>query len=306
MQIFRHLPTHPEGPSALAIGNFDGVHLGHQAILRRLGAVAAARDLTMCVLTFEPHPREFFAPDQAPARLTSMREKLELFAELNVQRTYVCRFDTTFATMEAPAFIANVLRGALDVRVLLVGEDFRFGARRRGSVADLRNAGIEVEILPDVRVDGVRVSSTAVREALATGDMAGAKKLLGRVYSISGHVVHGDKQGRVLGYPTANVEMHHDKPPLTGVYAVKLSGLEEGEQCGVASLGIRPTLKRDGKPTLEVHLFDFERDIYGQHVRVHFLKKIRAEQKFPNLEALKRQIDLDVRVAREYFATEVR
>jgi len=150
----------------------------------------------------------------------------------------------------------------------------------------------------------VRVSSTAVRQALASGNLTQAKKLLGRDYSISGHVVHGDKQGRVLGYPTANVQMHHDKPPLTGIYAVKLSGPEGGDLPGVASLGVRPTMKQDGKPTLEVHLFDFARDIYGQHVRVHFLKKIRNEEKFPDLEALKRQIALDEQAARAYFLNE--
>jgi riboflavin kinase / FMN adenylyltransferase len=306
MQIFRHFPEAPSGPSALAIGNFDGMHLGHQAILKRLSEVAAAQNLACSLLTFEPHPREFFSPANAPARLTSMREKLELFAEHGVENAYVCQFDAAFAAMDAAEFIEQVLRRSLDARVVLVGEDFRFGAGRAGGVQDFSSSGIWVESLPDVLLHGVRVSSTAVRQALSSGDLAWAKRLLGRPYSISGHVVHGDKLGRELGYPTANVQMHHDRPPLTGIYAVKLSGLEQGDLPGVASLGVRPTLKQDGKPTLEVHLFDFDRDIYGQHVRVHFMKKIREEEKFSNLEALQRQIGLDEQAARDYFVTEAK
>lgn len=304
MQILRHFPEHSEVPCALAIGNFDGVHIGHQAILKRLTETAKEQGMISSVLTFEPHPREFFTPDLAPVRLASMREKLELFAECGVERTIVCQFDAHFASMGVRDFIEDVLRKSLDARVILVGEDFRFGARRAGSVQDLRNAGCRVESLPEVRVDGARVSSTAVRNALAAGDLAQAKKLLGRDYSISGHVVHGDKLGRELGYPTANVQMHHDKPPLTGIYAVKLGGLENNDLPGVASLGFRPTVKRDGKPTLEVHLFDFDGDIYGRHVHVKFLKKIRDEEKFPDLDALKRQIALDEQAARDYFLNE--
>ncbi len=301
MQIFRHFPDNPIAPAALAIGNFDGVHLGHQAILRRLANVSAEYGLINSLLTFEPHPRELFAPDQAPVRLTSMREKLELFADSGVEVTYVCPFDTRFAAMQAQDFITLVLRNSLDARAVLVGEDFRFGAGRAGSVEMLRAAGIEVEHQPEVQLAGRRVSSTAVRLALAKGDLDYAEQLLGRAYSISGHVVHGDKLGRELGYPTANIQMHHDKPPLTGIYAVKLAGLGEDELPGVASLGFRPTMKQNGTPTLEVHLFDFSRDIYGQHVRVHFLKKIRDEEKFPDLDTLKRQIALDEQSAREYF-----
>jgi len=303
MQIFRHFPEHPTAPAALAIGNFDGVHLGHQAILHRLAEVAEKQRLACSLLTFEPHPREFFAPDKAPARLASMREKLEQFAEHGVAQAYVCHFDAAFAAMGVEAFIEQILRRSLDVRCVLVGQDFRFGAGRAGSVDDLRAAGIAVESLPDVTVDGVRVSSTAVRQALAAGDLAQAKRLLGRDYSISGHVVHGDKLGRILGYPTANVQMQHDRPPLSGIYAVKLSGLETGDQPGVASLGVRPTMKQNGAPTLEVHLFDFDRDIYGQHVRVRFLHKLRDEAKFPDMETLKQQIAADELAARDYFKT---
>jgi len=306
MQIFRHFPDHPIAPTALAIGNFDGVHLGHQAILQRLGEVSAELNFTNSVLTFEPHPRELFAPDQAPARLTSMREKLELFAENGVKVAYVCPFDARFAAMTAQEFIAQILRQSLDARTVLVGEDFRFGAGRMGTVELLRASGIRVDKQPEVQVDGKRVSSTGVRLALATGDLNQARKLLGRSYSISGHVAHGDKLGRKLGYPTANIQMHHDRPPLTGIYAVKLAGLDGGERPGVASLGVRPTMKQNAAPVLEVHLFDFNRDIYGQHVRVSFLKKIRDEEKFPDLESLKQQIALDELAAREYFAKQTK
>jgi riboflavin kinase/FMN adenylyltransferase len=304
MQIYRHFPEHPVAPSALAIGNFDGMHLGHQAILQRLSEVAEGGQLVCSLLTFEPHPREFFSPGNAPARLTSMREKLELFAEHGVENAFVCQFDAAFAAMSAGDFIQQVLHRSLDARIVLVGEDFRFGAGRAGGVQDFSSSGIRVESLPDVLLDGARVSSTAVRQALSAGNLVQAKRLLGRDYSISGHVVHGDKLGRELGYPTANVQMQHDNPPLTGIYAVKLDGLEQGDLPGVASLGVRPTMKQDGKPTLEVHLFDFSRDIYGQHVRVHFLKKIRDEEKFPDMEALKSRIALDEQATREYFKNE--
>ncbi|OIQ77760.1 riboflavin biosynthesis protein RibF [mine drainage metagenome] len=252
-------------------------------------------------MTFEPHPREFFAPDKAPARLTSLREKLELFADAGIERVYLCRFNDKFAGIPAQDFMREKL-GKLDIRLILVGEDFRFGAGRAGGVADLRAQGYVVESLKDVLRGGVRVSSTAVREALAVGDLRRAEGLLGRPYSISGHVGHGDKLGRQLGYPTANICMRHDRPPLFGIYAVKLSGLGGHDFPGVASLGVRPTMKQDGKPLLEVHLFDFDSDIYGRHVRVHFLKKLRDEAKFQSLDALTRQIAADEQAARNYFA----
>lgn len=306
MQVFRHFPSSAESASAVAIGNFDGVHLGHQSILRRLCEIARGLGVRSCLLTFEPHPREFFAPDQAPARLTSLREKLELFEAAGIDRVHVCHFDARFAAMDAEAFMRDILQRSLAARFVLVGDDFRFGAGRSGTLEALQTAGrasgFEVEVVTPVAYEGTRVSSTAIRKALVAGDLFMAARLLGRDYSMSGHVVHGDKLGRELGYPTANVQMQHDRPPLSGIYAVKLSGLAEGDLPGVASLGVRPTMKQKGVPTLEVHLFDFNRNIYGQHVRVHFLKKIRDEEKFPNLEVLKRQISLDEQAARDYFA----
>ncbi|MFJ5447113.1 bifunctional riboflavin kinase/FAD synthetase [Methylobacillus methanolivorans] len=304
MQIFRHFHQAAHHPLAVAIGNFDGVHLGHQALLQRLNEVAAAQGLKSAVMTFEPHPREFFAPDQAPARLTSLREKLELFAEAGVEYVYVCHFNRRFAAITVEAFMQDILRNALDARAVLVGEDFRFGAGRQGSMQDFVRAGFNLQSQPQVNLDGKRVSSTAMREALAQGQLVEAARLLGRPYSISGKVVHGDKLARELGYPTANIHMLHDRPPLFGIYAVKLEGLAEGNGAdlpGVASLGVRPTVKQNGKPTLEVHLFDFNGDIYGRHVRVKFMHKIRDEMKFDSLDTLKYWIAKDAEMARDYF-----
>ncbi|HEX5538885.1 MAG TPA: bifunctional riboflavin kinase/FAD synthetase [Methylophilaceae bacterium] len=301
MQIFRHLSQSARFPLALAIGNFDGMHLGHQALLRLLVETARARGLKAAVMTFEPHPREFFTPTRAPMRLASLREKLELFAEAGVEYAYICHFNQRFASISADDFLHVVLRDTLDVRAILVGEDFRFGAGRTGSISDFAAAGFELISLPQVELDGARVSSTAIREALSQGQLEKAGRLLGRPYSMSGKVVHGDKLGRELGYPTANVHMRHDRPPLFGIYAVKLEGLGGDDLPGVASLGVRPTLKHLGKPTLEVHLFDFDRDIYGKHVRVHFLHKIRDEMKFADLDTLKQWIAADEQIARDYF-----
>lgn len=301
MKIFRHFHQADGSPLALAIGNFDGIHLGHQALLERLIETARARGLRSAVMTFEPHPREFFTPAQAPARLTSLREKLELFAEAGVEYAYVCPFNKRFAAVTAEAFMQRILRDAMKAQAILVGEDFRFGAGRGGSAMDFAEAGFELINLPHVLFDGKRISSTAVREALAQGDLGHAAELLGRTYSISGKVVHGDKIGRQLGYPTANIHMLHDRPPLFGVYAVKLEGLAETHLPGVASLGVRPTVKANDRPKLEVHLFDFDQDIYGRHVRVHFMHKIRDEMKFPDLETLKRWIHADELAARDYF-----
>lgn len=303
MRVFRHFHQADGCPLALAIGNFDGVHLGHQALLQRLREEAAARGLKPAVMTFEPHPREFFTPQQAPARLTSLREKLELFAEAGVEYAYVCPFNKRFAAVTAEDFMQRIVREAMKAEVILVGEDFRFGASRAGSATDFSSAGFTLVNLPQVMLAGQRISSTAIRDALAGADLERAAGLLGRSYSISGKVVHGDKIGRQLGYPTANIHMLHDRPPLFGVYAVKLEGLAEAHLPGVASLGVRPTVKANDRPKLEVHLFDFDQDIYGRHVRVHFLHKIRDEMKFADLATLKQWIQADESVARNYFSS---
>ncbi len=304
MRIFRHFHQAEGSPLALAIGNFDGVHLGHQALLRALIEAARQRGLKSAVMTFEPHPREFFSPDNAPARLASLREKLELFAEAGIDLVYVCRFNRRFAGVSAADFMQLTLKQDMNVRAVLVGEDFRFGAGRQGSRADFAAAGFDIISLPDVMIDDRRISSTAIRNALAAGDLQQARRLLGRDYSISGKVVHGDKVGRTWGYPTANIHMLHDRPPFFGIYAVKLEGLAETHLPGVASLGVRPTVKQNGRPTLEVHLFDFQQDIYGRHVRVHFMHKIRDEMKFADVETLKLWIARDANQARQYFKLE--
>jgi riboflavin kinase/FMN adenylyltransferase len=293
-------------PCAVTIGNFDGVHRGHQAMFARLKAAAAERGLPTAVMTFEPHPREVFTPDQAPARLTSLREKIELFKSHQIDRMVLARFSRRFASLSAEEFIERILISGIQARWILIGDDFRFGAKRAGDFALLKQygeaRGFEVESLPSVLLAGVRVSSTAVREALAQGELSRAGQFLGRPYSISGRVVHGDKLGQELGYPTANIQMKHNKPPLSGIFAVELCGIDNCRLPGVASLGVRPTVKQNGAATLEVHVFDFHERIYGAHVRVDFLHKLRDEEKFPGLPALIAQIARDVADAKDFFA----
>ncbi len=305
MRLSHSLPA-ASGPLALTIGNFDGVHRGHQVMLARLSAKARALGLRMGVLTFEPHPREVFTPQSAPTRLTSLREKFELLAAHGVEQVHVARFTTAFAALSPAQFIDKVLVRGLHTRALLVGDDFRFGARRAGDFALLRDAaaqhGFELEAMPTVEHAGERVSSSAVREALIRGDLARARELLGRPYSISGRVVHGEKLGRKLGFATANVRMRHNRPPLLGIYAVRTHGIGDHALDGVASLGIRPTVSDSGRAVLEVHLFDFSGSLYGRHLRVEFLHKIRDEEKYSDLETLRLQIARDCDSAKQYLA----
>ena len=297
--------THPvSAPVVLAIGNFDGVHLGHVALVEQLAAAAARLNLTPSVLTFEPHPREFFSPDSAPARLSTLREKLELLADCGAMQAMICPFNAAFAALSADEFIEQVLVRGLLVKHLIIGDDFRFGRGRTGDFSLLQAAGqrfgFTVEAMQSVTVDGERVSSSAVRVALAAGDMARAARLLGRPYIIDGRVSHGDKIGRQLGFATANIRIKHNPLPMTGVFAVEVSGLGERPLPGVANLGIRPTVGGT-RPLLEVHLFDFDRDIYGSHISVRFDHKLRNEQRFPNFDALKAQIATDASAARAFF-----
>ena len=283
---------------ALTIGNFDGVHRGHRALIARVTARARELSVPSCVLTFEPHPREFFAPERAPARLTRLREKLELLAAAGVERTHIARFDARFAALSAERFVEDVLKKGLGVRWLLVGQDFRFGARRTGDFSSLQDKGFELEAMPDVGDDGERVSSSAIRAALAAADFARAEKLLGHPYTLSGRVAHGAKLGRELGFPTANIVLRHPSP-LSGIYVVDAG--ERGP--GVASVGRRPTVNPVEVPLLEVHLFGETRDLYGEHLKVRFLKKLRDERKFDDLAALRDAIARDAAQARQYFAT---
>jgi riboflavin kinase/FMN adenylyltransferase len=307
MRVFRGIPARADIPVALTIGNFDGVHLGHRAMIARLAEVARRGDLPVAVMTFEPQPQEFFAPDQAPARLTSLHEKLEILRDCGVDRVYVCRFDYAFAQRPANEFVTHILRDGLAVRWLLVGDDFRFGARRSGDFTLLKalasSSGFEVEAMTSVVAVGERVSSTAIRGRLEEGDLIGAQQLLGRAYSISGRVVYGDKLGAKIGYPTANVQLKRSKAPLSGIFVVEVDGLGPEPLPGVASLGVRPTVKERGRPTLEVHLFDFDGRLYGRRIAVRFLKKLRDEQKFAGIDALVAQMDKDAAAARDYFLT---
>ena len=305
MLVFRGVPERASTSAVLTIGNFDGVHLGHRALLEELKAKARELGLPSAVLTFEPHPRELFAPDQAPARLASLRDKIELLAECGVDRAHVCRFNRQLASLSAEQFIQRILVRGLAIRHLIIGDDFRFGKGRSGDFTLLQEAGRQhgfaVEAMRTVERDGQRVSSSAVRKALAEGDIEHAERLLGRAFVIAGRVMDGKKIGRTLGFPTANIQVKRKRLPLSGVFAVTVSGLGGKSLPGAANVGVRPTVGEGLKPVLEVHLLDFDQDIYGRHVDVNFLHKMREEAKFESLDALRSQIDRDVAGVRDYF-----
>lgn len=311
MQVFRRLPP-PEQrqPCALTIGNFDGVHLGHRSLLDALHRAATERGLPTCVLTFDPHPREFFAlrhPGQtAPTRIATLRDKLEALQSAGVDRVCVAHFNERLAALEPEAFVQRVLADGLHARYVLIGDDFRFGARRRGDFAMLEAAsrahGFELARMSTVALDGVRISSSAVRKALAEADFAHVERLLGRPYSISGHVVHGRKLGRELGFPTLNLRIPHGRPALAGIFVVQVHGLADAPLPAVASLGTRPAVETDGAPLLETHVLDWRGNAYGRTIRVEFLRKLRDEAKYDGLDALVAQIRLDADQARAHFA----
>ncbi|MEJ2566400.1 MAG: bifunctional riboflavin kinase/FAD synthetase [Gammaproteobacteria bacterium] len=285
------------------IGNFDGVHLGHQAVLGQLAERGAALGLPTAVITFEPHPREFFARDASPPRLSRFREKLQALRRFSVARVVCLRFNQALANMPAAMFIQRLLVEGLAVRYLVVGDDFRFGKGREGDFAMLnaagREHGFQVAAMHTFNVDGIRVSSTRIREALAGDDLVTAEKLLGRSYRMCGRVVHGDERGRSIGFPTANIHLHRHSSPVSGVYAVEVFGLEKEPLAGVANVGARPTVG-GMESRLEVHLFDFDDDIYGRYVNVEFLLKLRPERRFESLEELVAQISQDAAAARSF------
>lgn len=301
---FHNLPASPQGCVA-TIGNFDGVHLGHQAVLTQLAMKGDTLKLPAVVITFEPQPFEYFVPEKAPARLTRFREKVEALRCYSIQQLCVLRFNQQLAEMSAELFIQKLLVEGLNVKYLVVGDDFRFGCERKGDFALLQQAGrqygFQVVNMHTFAIDQDRVSSTRIRNALSSGDLLLAEKLLGRPYRMSGRVAHGDKRGRKMGFPTANIHLHRHKIPLIGVFAVQLFGIDEEPVNGVANIGIRPTIGGD-KALLEVHLFDFKREIYGEHVQVFFLHKIRDEQRFDSLDHLITQIHQDAEQARQYFS----
>ncbi|HVT32090.1 MAG TPA: bifunctional riboflavin kinase/FAD synthetase [Rhodanobacteraceae bacterium] len=294
-------PSLAPGGSVVCVGAFDGVHRGHRALFDRVAARARARGLAACAISFEPIPREFFARGTPVPRLASVREKIERIGEAGIERLLLLRFNAALAAMQAEDFVARVLHDRCGAREIWVGADFRFGHARRGDVALLKTLGVRegfvVETLPDVAIDGERVSSSAIRAHLAAGEFDAAARLLGRAFSIGGHVVHGLQLGRKLGYPTANIRLGRRVSPVGGIFAVRVHGIESHPLPGVASLGIRPTI--DGtEPLLEAHVFDFDGDLYGRRLDIEFVAKLRDEAKFADLGAMVKQIDLDAAEAR--------
>lgn len=290
----------------MTIGNFDGVHLGHQEVLRRVVEKAGELGLPPTVMLFEPQPRELFAGEKAPARLTRLRDKYVQLAKLGVERLVMVNFNAKFAAITPHDFVHRLLAEQLGVKFLVVGDDFRFGARRQGDFCYLQNqaalAGFEVVSTDSFTVSEQRVSSTAIREVLAAGQQHEAEQMLGRPYSISGRVSHGKKLGRTIGFPTANVPLKRRVSPVSGVYVVRVGGIDSGQwQGGVANVGTRPTVN-GVRQQLEVHLFDLEKDLYGRQIEVQLLHKLRDEMKFSSLDELKAQIEIDAQTARAWLA----
>jgi riboflavin kinase/FMN adenylyltransferase len=319
MQIHRGFDLGVPG-CALTIGNFDGVHRGHQAMLALLTSEARHRGVPSCVMTFEPHPRDHFArlagkPELAPARVATLRDKLAELQRCGIDHVVVVRFDQRFAALPAQAFIDEVLVRGLKARYVLVGDDFSFGAKRGGSYALLdaagARAGFDVARMMSYEVHGLRVSSSAVRDALARGDLALAQALLGRPYSISGHVVHGRKLGRTLGFRTLNLAFRHPRPAASGIFVVQVHGLSDDPKSppvpGVASLGVRPTVEDAGRVLLETHCLQWPESLgpeaaYGRCLRVDLLHKLHDELKYDGLEALQAGIARDTEDARRWWA----
>jgi len=282
-------------PCVVTIGNFDGVHLGHQTLLAEVKKRAHVLKLESAVITFEPNPKDYFSQNKPQTRISSLREKIELFNEIKIDRVHIIKFNQEFSKVTANEFI-SVLIKQLKVKEIVVGEDFCFGRGREGGIKQLSASSMKLNIKNKILMDGKRISSTLIRNLLANDKLDEANKYIGRPYSISGKVVHGEKRGRKIGFPTANIHMRHNRPPLKGVFAVKFQN-----HFGVANLGIRPSIKGEKKLQLEVHLLNFSSDLYGQHVSVIFLKKLRDEKKFKSLDELKEQIKLDVIKAKLFF-----
>jgi len=289
------------GGSVVCVGAFDGVHLGHRALLDHVSVNARAKGLTACAISFEPIPREFFARGTAVPRLASVREKIERIRDAGMAKLLLLRFDARLAAMEAEQFVERVLAERCGAREVWVGADFRFGHARRGDVGMLerlgKQYGFSAHTMPDIAIGGERVSSSAIRAHLAAGEFEQAAQLLGRRFSIGGHVVRGEQLGRKLGYPTANIRLGKRTSPVGGIFAVRVLGVEAGAVPGVASLGVRPTV-HGTEPLLEAHLFDFEGDLYGRRIDIEFVAKLRDEEKFTDLDAMVRQIDRDAAEAR--------
>ena len=289
----------------VTIGNFDGVHRGHRAVLSGLQKRAEELQLPTCVMTFEPLPLEYFRGSEAPARLLGFSDKYRIFSELGINHLFVVHFNTKLASCEAEDFIRNVLVDGLGARHIVVGDDFRFGHARRGDYSMLqehgRHCGFSVEPTHTYRQDALRISSTRIRDALSAGDLVLAEELLGQPFFIEGRIVHGDKRGRTIGYPTANVHLRRQHTPVKGVFAVEAFTADGKRHTGMANLGTRPTVDDSNRTSLEVNLFDFSADIYGQRLRVVFRHYIREELKFDSLAAMTAEIDNDERESRRFF-----
>lgn len=290
---------------AITIGNFDGVHLGHQALIRKTLALAKEQQLISAVITFEPHPKAFFTPDQAPKKIQGLRGKANALSDLGVDELWVLRFRRSLASMTADAFMEQFLHQSLCAKAIVIGDDFCFGAKRQGSFELLQSSevrfGWKAYRLSTVSHDNERISSSLLRDALSSGDLAQAERLMGRAYCLSGHVTHGKKLGRNIGFPTLNIPVHSNLV-TSGVFVVSVSGLGPEPIAGVASLGHRPTVEQQGRLLLEVHLFDWSGDAYGKIVRVTFHKKLRDEIRYDDLAAMTQQIQLDAQQARDYFS----
>jgi riboflavin kinase / FMN adenylyltransferase len=283
------------------IGVYDGLHVGHQLILSRVLAAADEHGLPALLFSFEPTPQEYFSAATAPARLMRFREKYQALQAVGMDAFYCPRFQLAFSSLEPQAFVEQLLKGMLNVKHLVVGDDFRFARKRSGTIDDLIVAGerygFAVEQVASVSLDGERVSSTGIRSALQAGDLAKASRILGRPYQMSGRVVAGQRLGQTLGFPTANLKLNRKLSPLSGIFAVRVLGLGDVPLHAVASLGTRPTVN-GVEPLLEVHIFDFSADIYGKHIDVEFIAKLRDEEKFPNLDTMRKQMHIDAAEAR--------
>ncbi len=299
-----HLKPFSEG-CVITIGNFDGVHLGHCAVIEQLSKRSQELHLPSVVMIFEPQPLEYFLHDNAPSRLMRLREKAIQFDKLPIVNVLTIKFNQVFANQTAEQFIESVLVKKLNVKHIVIGDDFHFGKMRRGNFAMLQEKGLQygfsVEDSGSFLLENERVSSTLIRDALIIGDLKTAKRLLGRDYSVCGRIAHGNKLGRQLGFPTANILMFRENTPIQGVFAVTMTGIDNQEFYGVANVGIRPTINGASKVILETHLFNFNQNIYGRYVVVHFKEKIRDEMRFDSLNELQQQIQKDINTAKKCF-----
>ena len=303
MKIIRNIPAHKFNDGCvMSIGNFDGIHLGHQSIVKRVIEKSVKRGIPSVITTFEPHPHEFFTPDSAD-RIMGLREKYIALKEFSVDYLFLLRFDHALANTSADEFVKTFLLNGLNVKSLIIGDDFRFGKKRQGDYdllkkyADINN--FELESTNTLEIDNARISSTRVRQLLREHEFGKAQALLGRPYFISGRVRHGDKRGRQLGFPTMNIGLKSNRTLVTGVFAVEIQGLGKLKK-GVANMGYRPTVE-GSIPQLEAHVFDFDEQCYGKKIKVIFRKKLRDEKRFDSVELLAKQIDADVHQAQNYF-----